>query len=205
MKKVALIIFIFSFVLGFSQKKKVYKDYHFHVKYLLKNSKDTIKGRIVNFDLVPNVFSYYTIVDKFVVFNEKDEKKILKENDVQYLEVTDLIGERKKFVSSKIVSTKELGLIEIFTTGKIEHYSDYKINRIFNVPGIEIIVNDYVVDHSINKVYGPFKHPLGSYSLVNLTKDIKEKFQDDPDLMLMLENLKNKEDYINLLNAYNNK
>lgn len=196
---------MFSFVLGFSQKKKIYKDYHFPAKYLLKNSKDTIKGRIANYDMTSQSFSYITIINKFVVFNERDEKKILKENDVQYLEVTDLRGETKKFVSSKIVSAKELGLIEVFATGKIGFYTDYDGKYVYG--GFHEItkVNDYVVDHSINKVYGPFKHPLGSYPLINLTKDIKDKFEDDPELMLMFENLNSKENYINLLNAFNNR
>jgi|GEM_PF-1565742 len=210
MKNFLLIFFsLFSLTYCFGQKKFEYKSYHFPAKYLLKNSTDTIFTRINNADKNKFPLFSYSTIWKYLVFRDDDGKKrVIKENDIQYLEITDNQNIKRKFVSSSSLLDRASGLVELFYCGRICFFSDYKVNTdlSYNSFGRDIIVvKDYIIDNQNNKTYGPFVHQLGAFSAMNLTKDIKNNFENFPDLLLMVDNIQSKDDFISLLEAYDRK
>lgn len=193
----------------FGQKKFEYKNYHFSAKYVLKNSNDTIFTKIENFDKnrYP-IFSYSTIVKRLHFRNSNGEKEAINEDDIRYLEIDDNLNINRKFVSSSSILKKDKGLLEIFHIGKISFFSDYNYNydlRINTFGRDVIVVRDYLVDNQNNKIFGPFVHQLGAFSALALMENLKNSFIAFPDLQQMTENVSSKEDFINLLNAYESK
>ncbi|MNK32487.1 hypothetical protein D3C87_509490 [compost metagenome] len=193
----------------FGQKKFEYKNYHFSAKYVLKNSNDTIFTKIENFDKnrYP-IFSYSTIVKRLHFRNSNGEKEAINEDDIKYLEIDDNLNINRKFVSSSSVLKKDKGLLEIFHIGKISFFSDYNYNydlRINTFGRDVIVVRDYLVDNQNNKIFGPFTHQLGAFSALTLMENLKNNFIAFPDLQQMTENVSSKEDFINLLKAYESK
>lgn len=207
MKNLFLIIFFFfGITFHFGQKKFEYKKYHFSAKYLLKNSKDTVYTKIENFDKnrYP-IFSYTTIVKRLHFRNSNGEKETINEKDIQYLEIDDNLNVNRKFTSSSLILKKELGLVEIFHIGTISFVSDYNYSYdlSYNTFGRDVIVvRDYLIDNQNNKIYGPFAHQLGEFSGLTLLENVKENFKNFPDLQLTTENVQSKDDFINLLKAY---
>lgn len=196
-------------VYHFGQKKFEYKNYHFSAKYVLKNSNDTIFTKIENFDKnrYP-IFSYSTIVKRLHFRNSNGEKEAINEDDIRYLEIDDNLNINRKFVSSSSILKKDKGLLEIFHIGKISFFSDYNYNydlRINTFGRDVIVVRDYLVDNQNNKIFGPFAHQLGAFSALALMENLKNSFIAFPDLQQMTENVSSKEDFINLLNAYESK
>lgn len=196
-------------VYHFGQKKFEYKNYHFSAKYVLKNSNDTIFTKIENFDKnrYP-IFSYSTIVKRLHFRNSNGEKEAINEDDIRYLEIDDNLNINRKFVSSSSILKKDKGLLEIFHIGKISFFSDYNYNydlRINTFGRDVIVVRDYLVDNQNNKIFGPFVHQLGAFSALALMENLKNSFIAFPDLQQMTENVSSKEDFINLLNAYESK
>ena len=165
--------------------------------------------KIENFDKNKYpIFSYSTIVKRLYFRNINGEREAVNEDDIKYLEITDNLNKNRKFISSSSVINKEKGLLEILHIGKISFFSDYNYNidLSYNSFGRDVIVvRDYLIDNQDNRIYGPFVHELGAFLGLKLLENLKEKIKDFPDLQQMSDNIQSKEDFINLLKAFDSK
>lgn len=181
-----------SFINYFGQKKVSFKNYHFPAKYVLKNSNDTISSRLVNFDKNKYAFfSYTSIVGKVRFIKDNGENNVIDEDDIQYLEITDNQNIKRTFVASSGILSAETGLLELFHKGKIGLFSSYdsKTDLSYNTFARDIIsVKDYLIDYQNNKIYGPYAHKLGAFSLTFI-KNVEDNFEYFPDLKEMMENV----------------
>ncbi len=194
MKKIFLLLFSFQCLLIFAQQKFEFKDNHFPARYVLKNSNDTISSRIMNVGVIKMTkFSVHTIVKKMRFYEPNGEKKTVKEEDLQYLEITDLEGNVHKYYSSLNYLPKESGLVEVLFDGnKIDYVRDFYISNIYgNINSI-----DYFIDRKRDEIK---KNNWG------IRKTLNDTFAEYPDLQARLKDEKSHYEVIALLQEYDNR
>lgn len=194
MRILTAFILTFISIISFAQKKFEYKDRHFPAKYVLRNSKDTINTRIMNVGITNNnKYSVYTWVNKMVFVDENGNRKIMKEDELDYLEIHDLDGKVHQLYSSRKYMNKDVGLVEVLYHGKMSCLRDtYYINIYGNLGS-----TDYYVEKN--------SKPIQSGLFIGLKKQFAERFANYPDLMELLDKWKSSEDLINILEEYNKK
>lgn len=191
MKKIFFFLFITNCILATAQEKFEYRDNHFPARYVLKNSNDTISSRIMNVGVINmKKYSVHTIVKKMRFYEPNGEKKNVKEEDLQYLEITDLEGNVHKYYSSLNYLPKESGLVEVLFDGnKIDYVRDFYISSIYG----NISSMDYFIDRKKNEVK---KNNWG------IRKTLNHVFAEYPDLQERLKDEKSKDEVIALLQEY---
>ena len=199
MKKIIILLVIFSFIFGFSQNQFHYKDNHFPIKYVLKNSKDTISTRVQNIGIFSNKkFSPATYLINLNVIDSLGNKTKMSETDIDYMEITDLQNVKRKFTSSnKLHLTKDFGVIEIMYKGKISWYRDYfyegfvthKMNK-----------SDFFIDEKDGKLTGE-----SGFFTPGIKNNLKEKLKAYPDLVALIDKSRKDEDLLKVLDLYDKK
>lgn len=135
-------------------------------------------------------YSVHTIVKKMRFYEPNGEKKNVKEEDLQYLEITDLEGNVHKYYSSLNYLPKESGLVEVLFDGnKIDYVRDFYISSIYG----NISSMDYFIDPKKNEVK---KNNWG------IRKTLNHVFAEYPDLQERLKDEKSKDEVIALLQEY---
>lgn len=191
MKNIAVLLFSLLSLLTYSQKKVEFKERDFPAKYVLKSSGDTIVSRVRNTGMVTNSkFSYYTILMKMPMVNDYGKKTIVKPEDISYLKITDPAGKTYKFISSESILNENAGLMKIIYDGsKIKVYRKFEANSYdYSVSGKNYFVekNKGVIEISSNK-------------------KMEKYFSDYPEIVMMVDKIKNDDDLLNLLQIYNSK
>lgn len=199
MKKNILLFLIFYAALLFSQQGLArYNEVYFPVKYLLKSSKDTIKTKILNIGIYDDQeFSPATYLKQITVLDQSGRKLKIKEDDIQYLEITDDKKIKRKFTDSKDISG-DTGLLQIMYNGKKtawyrkSHYSGpiytYKTKD-----------KDYLLfrkEKSITEIY---------FKLPGAKAQLKEKFRPYPDLLLLIDRMFEDTDLLKILSRFDRK
>lgn len=199
MKKFSVLLISLCFNLLFSQKETMFKETFFPAKYVLKNSKDTIKTKILNIGLYDNdEFSPATYIRQITVLDPSGKKIKVNEDDIKYLEMTDLKKVKRRFVTSKSVLAKDSGLLQVMYSGnKTQWYrkSLYK-GSIYTYETKNI---DYLVmrkNKTINEIY--FKAP-------GVKAQLKEIFGAYPDLSSMIDIMAEDSDLVKILERYEKK
>ncbi|AZA90194.1 Uncharacterised protein [Chryseobacterium nakagawai] len=199
MKKITFLFSLFCFISVFSQNHFQYKENHFPVKYVLKNSTDTIKTRVQNIGIFTNKkFSPATYIKQVNMLDSLGNKTVISEFDIDYMEVTDPQNVVRKFTSSTSLRlTKyDFGLIEILFQGKLSWYRDYFY---IGLTGYKMNKTDFL----INKADGKVINESGFFN-PGIKNNLKEKLQDHQDLVRLVDKSKKDEDIIKVLELYNN-
>lgn len=119
MKKMLLLLTIPCFSLLVAQKEELYNEVYFPVKYVLKNSKDTIQTKVLNIGYYTNEeFSPATYIRQMTVLDPSGKKLKVAENSIQYMEITDLKNVKRKFFDANPIISKDLGLLQEMYNGK---------------------------------------------------------------------------------------
>ncbi|WP_312819422.1 hypothetical protein [Kaistella carnis] len=197
MKKFSSLILLLSFASYFGQKKFEYKDYHLPVKYIVKNSNDTISTRVIaQWSFKKNHFYPTTYLNKITIIDEFGKKTKIAEELIDYMEITDFDGQVKKYRSSENFSDlkDKKNLLEILYEGnKIGYYLDfYTVNIYGNVGSTEYVL-------------GKNGTTINSLWFSGKTKKMKELFKEYPELYEKFERVKTKEDFISVLKEYDAK
>lgn len=196
-------MFLFSllcFTIVFSQKQFQYKENHFPVKYVLKNSTDTIRTRVQNIGIFTNKkFSAATYIKQVNMLDSLGNKTVISEFDIDYMEVIDPQNVVRRFASSTSLhlAKNDFGLIEILYQGKMSWYRDY-----FYVGMVGYKMNK--VDFLIDKEDGKLINESGFFS-PSIKNSLKEKLKDYPELLVGVDKSKKDEDLIKVLERYNGK
>ncbi|MDH6254397.1 hypothetical protein M2347_004124 [Chryseobacterium sp. H1D6B] len=195
MKKIPFLLGLFCFISVFSQNEFKYRENHFPIKYVLKNSSDTIKTRVQNVGIFSNKkFSAATYINNIYVLDSLGHKTAVPESNIHYMEITDLKNETRKFISSSSFLTKDIGLLEIKYEGKITWYRDWYYG------GANITKFDFIIDFINKKVI----KETGFFT-PSLKDELKEKFAAYPDLLLLINSWKKDEDLMKILKIYDEK
>ncbi|KQS91964.1 hypothetical protein [Chryseobacterium sp. Leaf394] len=126
MKKVISLVCLLFFILSYSQKTFKYKDRHFPARYVLVGRKDTISTRVQNIGYVTHKKFYAeTYVGSILTISESGEKQRVQESDIQYMEIIDLEGVKRKLFSSQLILGKNVGLLQKYNDGEKDGYVDY--------------------------------------------------------------------------------
>lgn len=199
MKKLIFLVSFFCFNLIFSQKQFEYKDRHFPVKYILKNSSDTIRTRVQNTGLFTNKkFSHATYINNMYVVDSLGNKTRVAEQDIDYMEITDLQNVTRKIISSSSVFSKDFGLLEIIYEGNKTAYYRSATYGGLSPYSPTLIYLDYLLikdDKSIVE--------LGSAGRFKIR--MKQKFSNYPDILLLIDSWKYDSDLIRILERYEKK
>jgi len=183
--------------LSFAQKKIQYKDYHLPVKYVLKKSSDTVNTRIVaQWAFKKNYFYPSTVISRLYFLDSYGKKSIVKESQLNYIEITDFDGSIKKFTNSErfpsLKSDKDL-LLVLHEGTKTGYYVDFFVASIYGNVG----ATEYIIDENGTAI--------SSNLLSGREKKLKELFAKYPDLLSKVDFVKTREDMINLLEEYDKK
>lgn len=142
-------------------------------------------------------FSPATYIRQMTVLNAGKKTKVY-EKDIQYMEITDNKKNIRKFVDSKAVLSKDLGLLQVMFTGKKTIW--YRLNsysgRIYTYKTSE---TDYLKDNqskSITEIH--FKLP-GAKAL------LKEKMGRYADISQLIDYMADDEDFLKVLTLYDKK
>lgn len=199
MKKITLLLSVICFSLLFSQKEhNKFNEAYFPVKYLLKNSKDTVKTKILNIGIYDDQeFSPATYLKQITVLDPSGKKLKVNENDIKYMEITDLKKVKRRFVNSKVVS-KDQGLLQVMFEGKKTAWyrRSYYSGSIYTYKTKDIDYLMFRKDKSITEIY--FKMP-GSKEL------LKEKFRAYPDITALIDVMFEDTDLLKILKLYDRK
>lgn len=194
MKNINLLLFFLCFNFLFSQKET-----YFPAKYVLKNSKDTVKTKILNIGLYDNdEFSPATYIRQITVLDPSGKKLKVNENDIKYLEIKDLKNVKRTFVHSKSALSKDSGLLQVMYSGnKTQWYR----KSFYNGPiyTYETKNTDYLImrnNKNINEIY--FRAP-------GARAQLKEIFGAYPDLALLIDAMVEDKDLIKILERYDKK
>ncbi len=199
MKKMSLLLRIFCFSLLFSQKEQLYQEVYFPVKYVLKSSKDTIKTKVLNIGMYANEeFSPATYLKQMTVLDESGERVKVSENDIRYMEITDLKKVKRKFVDGKSVFSKDVGLLQIIYSGKKTAW--YR-KSIYSGPIYTYKTNDtdYLIFHKDKNITELH------FNLPGAVAQLKEKFYNYPDIISLLDTMVEDTDLIKILKLYDRK
>lgn len=195
MKKIPLLLLFLCFNILFSQIKETY----FPVKYLLKTSKDTITTKILNIGIYSDEeLSPATYIRQITVLEPSGKKVKIPEQDIQYMEITDSRNTKMKFIDSKSVLAKDVGLLQIMFNGKktIWYRKNFHTGPIYTYKTNHM---DYLVDRknkSITEIY--FKAP-------GVPSQLKEKFGNYPDLAILIDQMTKDTDLLKILRIYDSK
>jgi len=199
MKKMILLLSIVCSGFLFSQKEEMFKETYFPVKYVLKNSKDTIKTKVLNIGFYDNsVFSPATYIREMTVLDPSSKKVKINETDVKYLEIRDLKKVRRRFVSSKSILSKDTGLLQVMYNGnKTAWYRrSFYTGPIYTYETQNI---EYLIlrkDKSITEI--SFKAP-------GLKPLLKEKLGNSPDISALIDVMADDNDLVQILKLYDKK
>ncbi|MFN1215707.1 hypothetical protein ACKW6Q_01860 [Chryseobacterium kwangjuense] len=199
MKKTIVLLLSLCFSFLFSQKEKMFKETYFPAKYVLKNSKDTIKTKILNIGLYDNdEFSPATYIRQITVLDPSDKKIKVEENDIQYLEMKDLKNVRRRFVNARSVLSKESGLLQVMYSG---HKTQWYRKSFYTGPiyTYETKNRDYLImrkDKIITEIF--FKAP-------GVKPQLKELFGAYSDLSSMIDLMAEDSDLVKILERYDKK
>lgn len=182
--------------LTFAQKKFEYKEHHLPVKYVLKKSSDTVHTRILaQWAFKKNYFYPTTIINKLSFVDSIGKKTNIKDAEIDFIEITDFDGSKKKFVNSErfpVLKSKKDLLLVLFEGVKTGYYVDFFIANIYgNVNAVEYIING--------------NNAISSNLFSGRDKKLKELFAKHPDLIAKIDELKTREDMIHLLEEYDKK
>lgn len=199
MKKITLLLSVFCFGFLFSQKEELYQEVYFPVKYVLKSSKDTVKTKVLNVGMYTNEeFSPATYLRQMTVLDSAGKKIKVPENDIRYMEITDLKKVKRKFAEAKPVFSKDAGLIQVMYSGRKTAWyrKSYYSGPIYTYKTKD---TDYLLFHkdkSITELH--FRLPGAIFQL-------KEKFNNYPDLSAMINNIVDDKDLVKILRLYDQK
>ncbi|MET3536155.1 hypothetical protein [Chryseobacterium limigenitum] len=198
MKRLIFLISFLCFNLFFSQKQFKYKDTHFPIKYILKNSTDTIRTRVQNMGLYTNKkFSSATYINNMYVIDSLGNKTKVPEQDIAYMEITDLQNVKRKIISSSTVFSKDFGLLEtIYEGNKTAYYRS--ANYSVSIYSPMIIYSDYLIFKTDKSIV-----ELGSAGRFKIK--MKQKFSAYPDILLLIDSWKYDNDLIKILDRYERK
>ncbi|ASW73076.2 hypothetical protein IQ37_14680 [Chryseobacterium piperi] len=194
MKTRFIILFsLFSIGLYFSQEKEDKR--FFPVEYILKNSNDTIKGKIRNTGYFTNKKYYFaTIMFKMKMRSGNGEETWVQPNDVKYIKITDENNIKHEYFASTEKLPKDEGLIEIMYEGK--HINWYKGYR-NPVLGTQLEIRGYITDKDKNLLYSGFFYDFKG--------KFKKMLKDDLDLEAKLKAAKTDEEYVEVFRLYDAK
>ncbi|SIQ59581.1 hypothetical protein SAMN05880574_11769 [Chryseobacterium sp. RU37D] len=174
-------------------------EVYFPVKYVLKNSKDTIKTKVLNTGLYSDEeFSAATYIRQMTILDASGKKAKVLENDISYMEITDSKNHKIRFIDSKSVLSKDIGLLQIMFKGK---KSEWYRNNFYTGPIYTYKTDhkDYLLlhkDKSITEIY--FKAP-------GVRPLLKEKFGSYPDLVTLIDLMAEDTDLLKILKKYESK
>ncbi|MCS3531304.1 hypothetical protein [Chryseobacterium sp. JUb7] len=199
MKKITLLLSVLCFSFMFSQKEELYQEVFFPVKYVLKSSKDTIKTKVLNVGIYTNEeFSPATYIRQMTVLDPSGKRIKVSENDIRYMEITDLKKVKRKFVDGKSVFSKDTGLLQMMYRGKKTAWyrKSFYSGSIYTYKTND---TDYLLfrkDKSITELH--FRLPGAIYQL-------KEKFNNYPDVSALIDNIVEDIDLVKVLKLYDQK
>lgn len=199
MKKITLLLSVLCFSFMFSQKEELYQEVYFPVKYVLKSSKDTIKTKVLNVGIYTNEeFSPATYIRQMTVLDPSGKRIKVSENDIRYMEITDLKKLKRKFVDGKSVFSKDTGLLQMMYRGKKTAWyrKSFYSGSIYTYKTND---TDYLLfrkDKSITELH--FRLPGAIYQL-------KEKFNNYPDVSALIDNIVEDIDLVKVLKLYDQK
>lgn len=198
MKRIFLSIIFLCFNLVFSQHTRKYNEVYFPAKYLLKNSKDTIKTKILNIGMYDDQeFSPATYLKHITVLDPSGKRLKVNENDIRYLEITDHNKMKRKFTGSEVVS-KDQGLLQVLYNGKKTAWyrRSYYSGPVYTYYTKDV---DYLVfknDNTITEIY---------FKLPGAQQQLKEKFRAYPDLTASIDMMFKDADLVKILKMYDKK
>ncbi|WP_415328062.1 hypothetical protein [Chryseobacterium sp. MMS23-Vi53] len=199
MKKIVLLLTISFCNLLFAQKEELYNEVYFPVKYILKNSKDTINTKVLNIGYYTNEeFSPATYIKQMTVLDPSGKKLKVAENSIQYMEITDLKNIKRTFVDAKPIISKDLGLLQEMYNGKKTIWYR-KSNYSGSIYTYKTDDTDYLIfrkDKSTTQIH--FKMP-GTVAL------LKEKFNYDFTISAQLDMMAEETDLLKILKLYDKK
>ncbi|WP_326984433.1 hypothetical protein VUJ46_07825 [Chryseobacterium sp. MYb264] len=177
----------------------MFKEIYFPVKYVLKNSKDTVKTKVLNVGLYDNSeFSPGTYIRQMTVLEPSGKKQRINENDIKFLEIRDLKKVRRRFVNSKSVLSKEAGLLQVMFNGnKAAWYrKSFYTGPIYTYETQNI---DYLIIRK-NKDLTEI-----SFKAPGLKPLLKEKLGTSPDISALIDTMADENDLVNILKLYDKK
>lgn len=212
MKK-TLVLFTLLLAFGFTLGQTKVKEKDFPVRYSLKISKDTVTAHIKNnIPFKSKAYSPYVWIDEIVFITQSGSKVIVRENDLDYLEIKDHHGVVRKFVSPPNLSKLKLHLVQVNYEGKLSLYTDYYIEN----SSRNLVINQYLAedDKEVIQVgfYGrDFDSSPGFKSSGQLNVgffngfrlELKERLSMHPDLLELVDKMKTYDDLLNILMRYN--
>ncbi|MFC3158582.1 hypothetical protein SAMN05443633_11739 [Chryseobacterium arachidis] len=199
MKKIGLLLSAFYCSLLFAQKEELYNEVYFPIKYVLKNSPDTIKTKVLNTGFYTNEeFSPATYIKRMTILDPSGKKMKVYENDIQYMEITDLKKVKRKFIDGKTALSKDVGLLQVMFSGK--KVSWYK-KSIYSGPIYTYKTNDteYLMFHKEKNITELHLKMPGTVAI------LKEKFYGYPDILSLLDTLFEEKDLLKILQLYDRK
>lgn len=177
----------------------MFKETYFPVKYVLKNSKDTIKTKILNIGLYDNaVFSPATYITQMTVLNASGKKLRINENDVKYLEITDLKKVKRRFINSKSVLPKDSGLLQVMYNGNKTAWYRKSLYKgpiyTYETENIDYLINRK--DKSTTEI---------RFNAPGVKALLKEKFGVYPDVSSLIDGIVEDNDLVQILKLYDKK
>jgi hypothetical protein len=189
MKKITLLLAVFSALFLFSQEETQYINNPLPAKYVLKTSKDTINTHVVgSYAFKKNHFTADTFLKNIKTENNEVKTKVSVET-IKYLEITDFDRKVRKFINADRYPELRIGnrMLEILFQGK----------RIL-VLGEEYNINLY--GNTAATFYTLDKRDLLKKS--GKDKVLRERLEKYPDLLERYKKIKKDEDYYVLLSDY---
>lgn len=201
MKKSILLLALVCSGFLFSQKanKDKTQEIYFPIKYVLKNSKDTIKTKVLNIGFYTNEeFSPATYIKQMTVLDPSGKKIKVNEDDVQYMEIIDLNKVERKFINGKSIFSKDLGLLQVKYNGKKTAWYR-KSSYSGPIYTYETNDTDYVLFRKDKSVIEMHLKMRGSIT------QLKEKLIGYPDLSALVDVVIEDKDILNILKLYDKK
>lgn len=199
MKKSILFLALVSIHFLFSQQKDKSQEIYFPIKYVLKSSKDTIKTKVLNIGFYTNEeFSPATYIKQVTVLDPSGKKVKVNEDDVRYMEITDLKKVKRKFLNGKSVFSKDIGLLQIMYNGKKTAWYR-KSSYSGPIYTYETNDTDYILFRKDKSVIEMHLKMRGSVT------QLKEKLNSYPDLSALVDVVIEDKDILNILKLYDKK
>lgn len=183
----------------FSQKETGCNEIYFPVKYVLKGSKDTVKTKILNIGEYTNEeFSPAAYLRQITILDPSGNKVKIPENNIRYMEITDLNKAGRIFTDAKPVLPRETGLLQIMYSGKKTVW--YRKSA-YSGPIYTNRINhtEYLLfrkDRKIKELH---------FNIPGDLAQLKDPFNNHPDLLLMLNTVFQDSDLIRILRLYDKK
>ena len=198
MKKTILLLAFMCFNLLFSQEDPL-QEVYFPVKYVLKNSKDTIKTKVLNIGFYSNdEFSPATYIKQITVLDTSGKKAKISENDIRYMEITDLKKVKRKFINAASVFPKDMGLLQVMYSGRktVWYRKSVYSGPIYTYKTDD---TDYLIfrkDKSVTEIH---------FNIPGVKSQLLERFNNYPDISALIDNMVEYTDLLKILKLYDQK